>query len=184
MAAIRHETVPEHWKGPYGPYREAPAEYGGGWYLVSWTTGPEPWRTQQNKGLPPPEAPADFIALFGEIPDRNPLDGGEARNYWLERLRHFKGTGTPEWASVEQVALSTSILKSWGLPGPVLYDGRYGWMALFNDSVIGDYEVPAVTFIRTPQNAVSEFQIEMLAQGIVPERIHPWVPPNLLPQSE
>lgn len=184
MPAKRFDTVPEHWKQPFGPYHEAPADFGGGWYIVTPFTGPEPWRTQQNKGLPPPEAPADFIALFGDIPQGSTPEQRQARDYWLQRLRHFKGEGQPEWATAQEITAAIQILNSWGVPGPVLYEGRYGWMALFNDSVIGDYEVPAITAIRSPHNAVAGFQIEMLAQGLKPEKIHPWVPPSLIPSEE
>jgi hypothetical protein len=27
--------IPAHWKAPYGPYRQAPQQYGGEWWFVN-----------------------------------------------------------------------------------------------------------------------------------------------------
>lgn len=125
-----------------------------------------------------PDAPADFVRLFGSMPKHDALDGGESLNYWLQRLRYFKGTGTPEFLTASDIAKANAIFAEWGMTEPEFYEGRYGWTAIWNDSPVGDFEQPASGLLFGPQNIVANYQREMYIHGLTPEKEHPWVPPN------
>ena len=97
-------TIPENWKAPIGPYREAPPEFGGGWWVVNpfnsfGTTGNHsPWERLAPQAKP--EAlPAGFVDIFGPKPEfadfPNSASWTTARNHWAQNLRQFKGAGRP-----------------------------------------------------------------------------------------
>jgi hypothetical protein len=66
MSTPRFRQVPEDWKHPLGPYRQAPAEYGGEWWLVNPFTTDEPWVTQSV--IVERELPPGLVEVFGLRP--------------------------------------------------------------------------------------------------------------------
>ena len=65
MAMPHYSEIPDHWKQPVGPYRQAPQEFGGDWWLVNPFTGSEPWNNQPRPKEPLPEG---FTSIFGPRP--------------------------------------------------------------------------------------------------------------------
>ena len=65
MGVPRYKEVPEHWRSPIGPYRQAPAEFGGEWWMVNPFTTEEPWR---NEAGPTEQLPDGFLEIFGPRP--------------------------------------------------------------------------------------------------------------------
>jgi hypothetical protein len=183
LARPSFKEVPEHWKAPVGPYHQAPAEYGGEWWLVNPFTTAEPWlfdemRAQQ-KGLPP-----EFAEIFGPRPtmaDYQHLPKGNwayraALTLWQQELKYFRRAGFPEWASEESRAAPDKVFEAWGMGAPRYYEGRYGWMARFVDSQIPDYDITAWTALNWAHGAVAHYQIALVQRGIVPEKLHPLFP--------
>ena len=83
--------VPDSAKYPAGPYRQAPPEYGGEWWLVNPFTGDEPWGNPAEAAAPAASPtskyatenlPADFLQAFGEMPVRR---GGESNPDFVGR---------------------------------------------------------------------------------------------------
>ncbi len=187
----RFKDVPEHWRTPMGPYRQAPVEFGGEWWLVSPFTGEEPWRNQGGvageRRLPP-----GFVEIFGERPRiahfrsaSNPSSAFRAALVkWEQDLRFFKQVGIPEWADAASVAAAERIYRAWGMGAPLFYEGRYGWLARFVESGSPDYQTAAFTAIETPHLIVARYQIRLLEAGERPPVQHPFVPPALWPDSE
>jgi len=190
MAVPRFEDVPDHWKAPTGPYHQAPPEYGGEWWFVNPFTGPEPWKREMRKRKKE-ELPRGFEEVFGprpkpsDFPKRNRFSlWRTALTRWEQDLEFFKQAGVPEWADPEQVEQVTAIFEAWGMGAPKFYEGRFGWMARFPESPIDDHEVSAWGSLNTPHLHVSNFQVRLLQDGIVPEMRHPFVPPQLWPKEE
>ena len=187
----RFQEVPEHWKAPVGPYRQAPPEFGGEWWLVDPFTGETPWLTQA--GGPPREIlPEGYEEIFGPRPqaadfrgERNPsLMYRTAVVKWEQDLRYFKQAGTPEWADPRLVATAANLFEQWGMGTPRFYEGRYGWMARFPESEIRDYEASAWGALNASHLLVAQYQIRVVGRGAVPEKRHPFVPPHVWPGGE
>ncbi len=182
----RFKEVPEHWQAPMGPYRQAPTEFGGEWWLVSPFTGEEPWRTQGAAVAEKP-APEGFVEVFGERPRVSDFRGTAspsaafraAMAQWEQDLRYFKRAGVPEWTDADAIAAASRVYVAWEMGTPRLYEGRYGWMARFTDSAAPDFEVPAFTAIEAPHLVVARYQIRRLEGGDQPTVKHPFVPPAL-----
>jgi hypothetical protein len=190
MSVPRFKDVPEEWKHPFGPYRQAPAEYGGEWWLVNPFTTNEPWVTP-SKAVPR-ELPAGFVEIFGERPKisgysstPNPgLSWRVALDLWEQDLRYFKGSGIPEWATAQQAAAAEEVTRSWGMGAARYYEGRYGWMARFLESQLRVYESSAWGVLNVTHHVVAAYQWRLLEQGIIPVKRHPFVPPQVWPEDE
>ncbi len=178
-------TVPEAWKRPFGPYEQAPAEHGGEWYKVNPFTGPEPWKTFVKIVA---NLPVGFASIFGLRPKseyfhdaRNPSTAFRtATDLWEQDLKYFKSSGPPEWASDSELALVRDTFKFWNMGEPFFYEGRYGFMTRFpNAGPYTPFEASAWGAIRQPHQEVSAFQIRLLQDGLLPTKLHPFVPPGL-----
>jgi len=185
MRSLRLSEVPEDWRAPIGPYRQAPPEYGGEWWLVTPFSDPKPWLGMRrlNSGLPD-----GFERVFGQRPrwedfrhlKRRALISFEAAKVqWEEELEHFKGVGIPPGYNEQQISESTAVLVKWLLGAPTFYEGRFGWMGRFLESDIQDYDSSAWQIINYPHHVVSTFQITNFKRGVVPPRWHPFVPPGI-----
>lgn len=182
--APRFDHVPEAARHPLGPYRQAPEEFGGQWWLVTPFTGEEPWT---NLTFPPAEEPegvtAEFLSVFGPRPERQ-----EGRTYWENKaaeiqweqdLEHFRGVGVPDGFTAEQIEAAADVLENWGLGRPVFYEGRYGWKARFPASSIPDFEANPFTAVEAPHLVVARFQVKLARNGEEPLTRHPFVPPQV-----
>jgi hypothetical protein len=191
----RFADVPESAKHPAGPYRQAPAELGGEWWLVSPFTGEEPWLNQEMAavtGTSPSRyalenLPEDFLQAFGEMPLRR---GGESAvefigrvSRWKQDLEFFQRIGIPDGVDETQVELASAAYEQWGMGRPVFYEGRYGWFARFPDSAIPEFEMDAASAVETSHLAIARFQVRLLGKGVEVPQAHPFVPPHLLPQE-
>jgi len=172
----RFDDVPESVRHPNGPYRQAPAEFGGQWWLVSPFTGEAPWETQLAAAEPPPAPPAEFAAVFGERPSRA---SAAAALEWDQNLEHFKGVGTPEGFAAEQIDAAGDVFEQWGLGRPVFVEGRYGWSAHFPDSQVQGFQASPFTAVEAPHLVVARYQIRMTQDGQEPPEQHPFVPPQI-----
>jgi|GEM_PF-1172079 len=171
------EDVPESARYPLGPYRRAPSEFGGKWWLVSPFTGENPWSAAFPGSDPSRnDAPAEFVAVFGERPTRA---GGAAQLSWDQDLMHFRGVGIPEDLSPEQVEAAGNTFEAWGLGRPVFVEGRYGWSAYFPDSQVEGFQANPFTAVQAPHLVVARYQIRMSQQGDAPLERHPFVPPQV-----
>lgn len=184
----RFKDIPDHWKQPQGPYRQAPPEYGGEWWLVNPFTTAEPWRQQEAPAAE--KLPEGFEEIFGLRPQSSDFHGfpNPSRTFrtavveWERDLRHFKQAGKPEWASAEKLKAAAGVFRRWGMGEPRYYEGRYGWMARFSESEIPDFETAAWGAINVSHLTVAHYQIRLVDRGIVPELRHPFVPPNVWPR--
>lgn len=182
MAALSEQQVKsltsaygEAWKFPLGPYRAAPAEHGGGWWMVNPFTGPAPW---DNTTPTEKQLPAGFLEIFGPEPGV----GKPGRERWLNDLQYFKRAGTPEWMEGQSVLDALATFNAWGMGAPKFYEGRYGWMARFPASQIPTYEDTAWATVNVTHQVIAGYQIRLLQQGIVPAQRHPYTPAHLFPQ--
>ncbi len=188
MAMPHYSEIPDHWKHPVGPYRQAPQESGGDWWLVNPFTGSEPWNNQPR---PKESLPAGFVSIFGPRPQLadylntpNPSQTLKvAVPRWEQDLRYFIQAGRPEWVTDEELARTTRTFEAWGLGEPMFYEGRYGFMVRFSDSLVKGFETSAWGAIRATQHVVATYQIRVLGQGMAPEKRHPFVPPRLWPKG-
>ncbi len=185
MAIPSYDTVPDHWKSPVGPYRQAPPEYGGRWYMVNPFTGPAPWKNDRPRE--PETVPAGLEAIFGGRPEvrdfmdqPNPSEAFRVATVgWEQDLKYFKSAGPPEWASGEEIELADGVSRFWDMGAPHFYEGRYGFMARFPQSKLPRFEATAWAVINAMHHEVSAYQIRLLNSGIQPEQQHPFVPPGL-----
>ena len=184
----RFLEVPESLQYPKGPYRQAPAEHGGEWWLTNPFTGTEPWLTQ-GFGDPYAEAPAEteaspeLVAVFGPRPsaDTHPsrLTRSAAIADWERNREHFGGVGLPEGFTQEQLDAAGALFEAWGMGRPLLYEGRYGWTATFPSAQIQGYEASPFATLEAPHLVVARYQIEMTQHGLDPAERHPFVPPQV-----
>jgi hypothetical protein len=187
----RFAEVPESARWPVGPYRQAPPEYGGEWWLVNPFTGPEPWLILDRPapGLPPgtESLPEDFVRVFGEQPTRRAGESGadfQARlSRWRQDLEFFQQAGIPEGFDQAQVDLAASVYEQWGMGRPAFYEGRYGWFARFPDSQIPDFEMDAASALTASHLAIARYQVRLVQEGITPVERHPFVPAWLFEQQ-
>lgn len=183
--------VPDRWKYPEGPYRQAPQEFGGDWWLVNPFGSATPWATQSQS--PAQEAlPAGFEEIFGKRPQSQDFHSTPnpslyfriARNQWEQDLRYFKRAGVPEPYTAQQVEAASMVFESWGMGKPRFYEGRYGWSARFPDSSIPEYETAARAALESTHLVIAQYQLALLERGEVPEQKHPFVPPHVWPGEE
>ncbi len=184
MGVPSFDTVPDGWKSPFGPYHQAPPEFGGKWYYVS-PFRPTPWETAAPAAAPLPQG---FEAIFGARPRSEDFHGAKfppkayqaAKNEWEKDLKRFKSAGPPEWASTEQLAQTNAIFERWGLGTPLYYEGRYGFMAAFVSSQLPDYETAAFQVLNYSHFVVAQYQLSLISSGLDAGKIHPFVPPHVL----
>lgn len=176
----RFVEVPESAQYPLGPYRQAPAERGGDWWLVNPFTGSEPWRALEFANGPAKAAleteppPEDFVRIFGPRPETR-----TASAQWEQDLSYFQGTGLPDGFDEAQLEAATAEFESWGLGKPVFYEGRYGWQVRFPDSQLPTFETTASTALLVPHIVIAEHQVRSIQEGLSPSRYHPWLPERL-----
>ncbi len=182
----RFESVPDTAKFPSGPYHQAPAEFGGEWWLVNPFTGSEPWlRVGLSQNPKTPETlPDGFAEIFGPRPTRQQypdyFEFRLAKLEWEQDLKHFKRAGMPEGLDLARLGASEQAFREWGLGKPAFYEGGHGWRIAFPEGEVPGFEMNPQTALQAPHIVIAKYQIRMLQQGIVPETVHPWVPPHLL----
>ncbi len=187
MAARHFKEVSEKWREPYGPYRQAPEEYGGEWWFMSPFGSLTPWLFQEGvtREVVYPEG---FLDLFGDMPKWKDFIGTRnaayrrfqgAKGIWERDLRDFKGLGLPEWVTPGEVAASNDVLLRWRIGIPEFYESRYGHLGRLIHSAVPDYDSSAYHIIKFPHHLVAQVQIEMYNREISVEKWHPFVPPGL-----
>ena len=185
------DNVPETAKYPLGPYRQAPAEYGGKWWLVNPFTAAEPWLHADGLVQEPqtdgPAAPEDFVAVFGERPvwDKQ-VSYQQFKDdlaQWDHDLTYFQQSGVPEGFSEEKIQLAGDVFEAWGLGRPVFYEGRYGWTATFPSAEVEHYQAAVFTAIEAPHLVIAKYQLRQIREGVAPAQQHPFVPGRFFPQS-
>ena len=188
----RFEEVPEHWKHPFGPYRRAPGECGGEWWLVSPFTTAEPWVLAAGSTGPPERLPEGFMAIFGERPKARDFLGGAnpsllfrtAVGRWEQDLRYFRRAGLPEWAEPGQAEAAGELFRRWGMGAPRFYEGRYDWMARFPESEAPDFESAAWAALFATHLVIAQYQLALIERDVTPPQQHPFVPPHMWPNGE
>lgn len=171
MPLPRYKDVPPEWKKPFGPYVQAPAEFGAEWWYV-YPFNPEPWKSE---GPVADNAPPDFVAVFGPRPHiRDPFYGE-----WEQNRKAWKGVGLPEWMTQEQLNTANAIFEAWGMGKGVVYEGRYGYSARFPATKKYDFEAAAYNLLNTAHLVVADFQIRSAQEGMPPAKWHPFVPPQV-----
>lgn len=199
-AAGDRADVPDSWKHPTGPYRQAPQEYGGGWWYTSPFAGEQPWKRAEAANAAPaaasgPDAPRSpsnlppgFAQVFGEKPTSNQF--GNYREFqtakvrWEQDLRLFKQAGTPPDVSPQQLEDISRTAAAWGMGEPQFYEGRYGWKARFPDSAFQDHEVSVESLTMGMHQMIARYQIKLIQNGIEPPNRHPFVPPHVWMKTE
>jgi hypothetical protein len=121
------------------------------------------------------------------MPSRRTGENGDAfvarLARWKQDLEFFQRIGSPDGADEAQIELASAAYEQWGMGRPVFYEGRYGWLARFPDSVIPEFEMDAASAVEAPHLAIARFQVRLLQQGQDLPAAHPFVPPHLLPES-
>jgi hypothetical protein len=177
-----YKDVPEHYKHPVGPYRQAPAEFGGEWWLVSPFSGPEPWARQAR---PDKELPPGFEAIFGKR--RDPRNYPSYQSYkvdqtiWDQELDNYVKPGPPDGVSQETVNNAANLTHEWGLGDLVFYLNKQpvlGWRAVWVSGPIQGFDLAADFVLNYTHHAIGIYQWEMLNRGITVPRIHPIVYPT------
>jgi hypothetical protein len=184
MPAPSFENVPDSLKAPFGPYRQAPPEHGGRWYYV-YPFNQTPWHTEPAVEDPGPEG---FVELFGPPPNSNDFHHEEnpslafriARTKYEQDKKYFKQAGTPPNLDVDGLAAAQVTYEAWGMGEPKFYEGRYGWMAIFPDSQIPNYQSPVSQVVGFPHLVVPQYQMRLIEDGFELGDVHPFVPPHLL----
>lgn len=180
MAATHYPDVPDHFKWPWGNYKQAPGGvYGSDWWQVTWANQ-EPWKeavTPDAGG-----APEEFTSVFGPRPSR----GHEFYGEWNSNLRQFQGKGLPDNISQSEVDFVIPTYEAWGMGAPAIYLGvtQYGYRARFPETGNYWYERGADIVVDNPQLVIADYQAKCAKRGIVPTRWHPWVPPHVQKAAE
>jgi len=172
MATPRFASVPAEWKHPFGPYRQAPPEYGGEWWYVSPFTSDTPW---EREGKPLGSAPpADFVEVLGPRPHLTDPFRGE----WDQNLKAWKGVKLPPWLTPAQLIAANETYKAWGMGNAVVYEGAYGfsvrWPATGHFEFEGEARSAIVTMVHWK---VAEYQDFLRNKGLPVPKPHPFLPP-------
>jgi len=186
--AVKFKDVPKSWQHPSGPYRQAPPEFGGEWWLVDFVRGPEPWLTEAE----PPTAD-EAIATFGPRPqlsEYRALPNGRAlfnaaKARWEQDIRLTQIYGWPQdWPELTPAVLANvaEIAAAYGMGAPKAYLGRYDWRVRFPQSLLRDFECSVFGLIHAFHLDVARYQSRLLQDfGVVPSPRHPFVPAHLWP---
>lgn len=198
MAVPSFDSVPDQWKHPMGPYRQAPKQYGGRWWLVTPFTAPGgimPWVLASGEADPEPEKlPEGFVEIFGRRPKSqdfhdfpNPSQAFRvAVVTWEQDKKFFKRAGLPDWAEedMQLVRNARAVFDAWGMGNPAFYEGRYGWMVRFPQSQIRDYQSTAWGALNATHLVIAGYQVRLINEGIIPADRHPFVPPWFFDEAE
>lgn len=187
-----HAEVPDAWKHPMGPYRQAPD---GQWWFVNpftasgTTDNASPWERFQAQ--PEPEAlPEGFEDIFGPLPEFKGFTDSAAwttaRSHWRQNLEQFKGAGRPLWLAAEDKAELDALYQAWGMGKPRFYGGRYGEMVRWPDSEVQDFEDGAFSAANYPHHTIARYQIDLVQSGgVIPRaKRHPLVPGHVFNDEE
>ena len=177
------QEVPEHWKYPIGPYRQAPEKFGGEWWLVNPFTTDEPWALESRAVLAD-EPAAGFEEVFGPRPTAAQFSSHRAFQIalveWKQDLAGFKRSGIPEWTTQRAVDQVTQLFEKWDMGSARFYEGRFGWMARFVDAELAGYEVAAFTAIEASHLVIARYQVDVsIRLGKTPSPRHPFVPADV-----
>lgn len=174
-----YPTVPDSWKSPQGPYRQAPAEYGGEWWFTSWTTGEEPWKTQLGFKRPEPEQtyPGGFVDIFGPRPDK-PRVGEDSTVWakWHQDLKNFIGLGGPKEPGKYEPWSARDLCLDYGIGAPHYYNTiSTGYRVRFPLGPLGlDYgDISAKGFLNHPHLFIAYYQQKAIEEGHEFEKVHP-----------
>ncbi len=185
--------VPDSWKFPEGPYHQAPAEYGGGWWQVSPFTGSEPWKNAALQAQRKADGtaataqkqdsyPDGFLEAFPK-PERSQYKSATefrgAMGRWETDLKYFKQVGTPPGVSEAQINAASDIARQWGLGTPQIYEGRYGWAVRYPESQFPTFETNLNGLMNNIQQTVAQYQVKLIRSGVEPVTRHPMVPPHV-----
>jgi hypothetical protein len=182
--------VPEAAQWPHGPYKQAPAEFGGEWWLVNPFSGPQPWvrAAEMSAGAGQAETiqPSDdFVKLFGPRPEWTDSSTISERNLktfvWDRELATFEGVGIPDGFSEEQVRQANEAFAPWGMGEPVFYKSRDGWVARFPNSLTPEFQISPETAIKAPQVTIAVYQVRAILRGVEIGSRHPLVPSGVWP---
>ena len=182
--------MPEAAQAPHGPYRQAPAEFGGEWWLVNPFSGPQPWvraaEIAAGRGqVETVQPPDDFLKLFGPRPERGEPSSRGAHSIetfvWDRELANFGGIGIPDGFSEEQVGTAADAMKQWGMGEPVFYKSRDAWIARFPDSQLPEFRISPETAIKAPQVTAAVYHVQAILRGLEIENRHPLVPSDVWP---
>jgi len=175
--------VPDHWKHPVGPYRQAPPEQGGQWWYVSPFTGEEPWTRFSAEAMADlkknqaeaNKTPDGFLETFGPKP-RNRIE----RVKWEQDLKYFKTAGPPPDVPADKLEAIRQATVEWGMGEPRWYEGRYGWYARFPQSAFPDHHVSANSLTMGLHQSIARYQIKLIRKGgVEPPTRHPFLPPHV-----
>lgn len=186
----RFESVPDAAQWPQGPYKQAPGEFGGEWWLVNPFSGPQPWvraaEIASDAGPVDAVQPSDdFLKLFGPRPER--ADSAGRGDYivrtfvWERELANFEGVGIPDGFTEQQVRSAADDMKEWGMGEPVFYKSRDVWKARFPDSLLPKFEISPETAIKAPQVTAGVYHVQAILRGVEIENRHPLVPSDVFP---
>jgi len=180
----RYESVPPEAQSPVGPYHQAPAEYGGEWWILSPFTGPEPWTRLKR------ESPIDpgFLKAFGPRPEQSRgMSGDEirsvkrARSDWQSHQDRFGGLVdivAEGYATADEARALSSTFEFWDSGEPVFF--RY--LGEFRVRVVGapvGWWQDAESLIVYPHLTIAGMQNKMLLNGIIPAKKHPYTSNDL-----
>lgn len=177
------DDVPDSWKHPVGPYRQAPPEHGGQWWYVSPFTGEAPWTRFSAEAVAELKAkqaeankmPDGFLEVFGP----KPHDRIE-RVKWEQDLKYFKRPGPPPDVPPEKLEAIRQTTVEWGMGEPRWYEGRYGWYARFPQSAFPDHDVGLTGLTMGLHQAIARYQVKLIRRGgVEPPTRHPFVPPHV-----
>jgi hypothetical protein len=178
---VRPKEVPEAWKYLVGPYRQAPPEYGGEWWLVNPFSGSEPWLLLDRKAPVPEVLPEGFERArptWRAYPTRQAFQHDVV--VWEQAKKNFIQAGVPPWAGERQLQIAEGALIAWGMGVPAYYEHSFwGWMARFVESKLPTFQMNAHTTIFHTHLVVPNYQVDLLQQGIEPEQRHPLISPEI-----
>lgn len=169
---ISRATVPDLWKYPNGPYRQAPPEWGGEWWYVSPFTGSEPW-TRYGQPVQEEQFPPGAIDVYGPKPNEQ-----FARQIWLDNVRAFEPAQFPE-ALAPWVPDAERTFQAWGVGRMVPFnDKRFGLMVAFPESGVVGHSDSMYHAVTATHQEIAEYQVKYLEAGneIPRSRLHPFFP--------
>lgn len=176
----RPKEVPDTWKAPLGPYRQAPPEYGGEWWLVNPFSGPEPWLLMDRKPREVEVLPEGFRVIFGPRPAKKDYHTRRSWKHdvilWEQDKKNFVQAGLPSWADRPELILAANTFDAWDMGAPSYYEHKsYGWMAMFRLSQLEEFQMNAHTAVFYAHLVVANYQVQLLQEGIQPAVIHPLI---------
>lgn len=166
---------------------QAPAEYGGEYWLLTPWSGREPWLKLY---VPKPEVtlPAGFKEIFGEKPNRTQPQYADvsaavlrdAQAEWDVQLKVFVQAGEPPWYAampLDNKAQAFAVLVDYGLDPSLFFENIYGWRIIWPKGPLPTRSEPAYEAMTNPHFVIAQYQIDMLLLGIMPKKISQIVPP-------